>query len=105
MNIFRLFFPQKNPLIIKEKYNIPDILNYKFNISDKGIVATCNELPGFVTNADNPQELLSMINDAVLEYFDVPKREANYVFNQLNIDGVGTVSLANVELRKKRQLA
>jgi|SRR3989339_591022 len=88
-----MMFVKKNPVEVKEKYNIPDVLTYKFHISDKGIVATCDELPGFVTNADNPKELLEMINDAVLEYFNVPKREADYVFNQLNIDGYGTVTL------------
>ncbi|PIT90272.1 MAG: hypothetical protein COU22_03110 [Candidatus Komeilibacteria bacterium CG10_big_fil_rev_8_21_14_0_10_41_13] len=96
-NLLKYIFPKENPAKIKEEYNIPDILNYKFSMSDKGIVATCNELPGFITNADNPKELLEMINDAVLEYFNVPKHKADYVFNQLNIDGIGTVTLEQKE--------
>lgn len=103
MNILRFFIPQEDPLIVRRKYNIPDTINYDIRFGPKGFVATSKELPGFVTNAKNPDELLDMINDAILEYFDVPKTESDYIFDQLNIHGYGTVTLK--QEAKKKQLA
>jgi len=66
-------------------------------LNNKGLVATSEELPGLVTNANDPEELLEIINDAVLEYFDVPKIESDYIFDKLNIQGQGTVLLRQVK--------
>jgi hypothetical protein len=40
-------------------------------------------------------ELIEVYNDAVLTYFDVPKRESDYVFNELNLQGVGQLKLSD----------
>jgi len=102
MNLIRLFFPQKDPQYIKREYNIPDSINWKIELNESGLVATSEELPGLVTNAKNPVELLEMINDAVLEYYDVPKKDADFIFDQLNLHGQGTVSL---KARHQKQYA
>lgn len=103
MNLFRKIFPQKDPGYIKQKYNIPDKIDWKVQLNRRGLVATSEDLPGLVTNADNPEELLEMMNDAVLEYFDVPKLESDYVFDVLNLAGQGTIRLKQAE--RKRQYA
>ncbi|MFA4941629.1 MAG: hypothetical protein WC582_03490 [Patescibacteria group bacterium] len=97
MNLFRLFFPQKNPNYIKREYNIPDKIDWKIQLNKHGIIATSKSLPGLVTNANNPEELLEMMNDAVLEYFNVSKLDSDYVFDVLNLDGQGTVRLKQAE--------
>lgn len=101
MKLFRLFFPQKDPNYIKQTYNIPDKINWKIQLNNKGIVATSEDLPGLVTNADNPEELLEMMNDAVLEYFNVSKFESDYVFDVLNLAGQGTICLRQAEKQKQ----
>ena len=103
MSIFRLFFPQKEPQYIKRKYQIPDTINWKIELNSNGLVATSESLPGLVTNAKNPEELLEMINDAVLEYFDVPKWDSDFVFDGLNLQGRGTVLLK--QTKESRQYA
>lgn len=102
MNLFRLLWPQKDPHFIKEKYNIPDTIGWDIQLNKDGLVATSKDLPGLVTNANNPEELLEMINDAVLEYFDVPKFDSDYVFDRLNLVGHGEVYLKQT---KKKQYA
>jgi predicted RNase H-like HicB family nuclease len=84
-------------------HNIPDTINWKIELNRNGLVATSEELPGLVTNGKNPEELLEMINDAVLEYFDVSKMDSDYVFDQLNLHGQGSVMLK--QAKKKRQYA
>lgn len=84
------------PAEIAKKYNIPPEIRFKFESNDGWIVATSDDLPGFITEARNPQELLEMINDGILTYFDVPRRVGDIVHNQMTIDGFGTVSLGEV---------
>lgn len=103
MSLFRLFFPQKDPRYIKSHYNIPDTINWNIELNENGLVATSEELPGLITNAKNPEKLLEMINDAVLEYFDVSKMESDYIFDTLNLHGQGTVLLK--QAKEKRQYA
>lgn len=103
MNLFRVFFPQKNPDYIKEKYNIPNKINWDIELNNHGLIATSKDIPGLITNGRNPEELLEMINDAVLEYFDVPKIESDYVFNAMNLNGTGVVYLKQAD--KKRLYA
>ena len=103
MNIFRLFVPQKDPAYIKRLHNIPDKIHWKIELNRHGFVATSDELPGLVTNGKDPQELLEMINDAVLEYFNVSKKDSDYVFDTLSLDGKGVVVLKQSE--RKKQLA
>ena len=101
MNLLRLFFPQKDPNYIKQAYNIPDKIDWDIQLNRQGLVATSKSLPGLVTNANNPEELLEMMNDAVLEYFNVSKFESDYVFDCLNLVGQGTVRLKQAEEQKQ----
>lgn len=103
MKLYRLLYPQKNPVYVKRRHQIPDKIHWKIELNPKGFVATSDELPGLVTNGKDPEELLEMINDAVLEYFDVSKKDSDYVFDTLNLDGRGVVVLKQVA--EKRQLA
>jgi len=92
--IFRFIYPAKNPIDIARQYNIPEQIRFCFESTKDGwIVATSDDLPGFVTEAHNPQELLKMINEGVLTYFDVPKKEGDIVHDRMTIDGYGVVSL------------
>ncbi|OGY47118.1 MAG: hypothetical protein A3J65_03070 [Candidatus Buchananbacteria bacterium RIFCSPHIGHO2_02_FULL_45_11b] len=103
MRLLRRFFPQKDPDYITNKYNIPATMSWNIQLNQNGLVATSKDLPGLVTNAKNPEDLLEMINDAVLEYFDVPKFDSDYIFDKLNLEGHGEVYLKQAE--KKRQYA
>lgn len=103
MNLLRLFYPQKDPHYIRREYNIPDTISWDIQLNKNGLIAISKDLPGLVTNASSPEELLEMINDAVLEYFDVPKLDSDYVFDKLNLVGHGEVYLKQV--KEKRQYA
>lgn len=92
--IFRTIFRAKSSYEIRKEYRIPQILNFKFEFTKDGwIVATSDELPGFITQAKNGPELLEMINDGVLTYFDVPKKVGDIIYEQMNIEGFGIISL------------
>ncbi|MEK7508646.1 MAG: hypothetical protein AAB568_02205 [Patescibacteria group bacterium] len=92
--LFRFIFPAKNSSDIAREYNIPTKIRFNFESSKDGwIIATSEDLPGFITEARNPQELLQMINDGILTYFNVPKKVGDIVHNKMTIDGYGTVSL------------
>ena len=84
--IFRLIYPHKNPAEIKQQYGIPESLNINVRISKDGwFVISSLDLPGFITQAQNHQELVEMINDAVLTYFDVPRKEADIIYDRISI--------------------
>lgn len=92
--IFRFIFPPLSPVEIKRKYNIPNKLNLTVELTADGFfVLTSEELPGLITEAKDGKELIKMFNDAVLTYYDVPKREGDIAFDRLNIDGYGTFTL------------
>ena len=92
--IFRLFFPGLSAEEIKQKYNIPDAYHAKIRITNDGyFVLTCDELPGLITEASDGKKLLAMFNDAVLTYYNVPKKEGDMVHNRMMIDGYGTFTL------------
>lgn len=83
--LFRVIFAHDDPYQLKKKYNLPEKLNLLVRLTPDGwFVVTSPELPGLVTQAKSKEELLEMVNDAVLTYFDVPKRKADIVYNQLN---------------------
>ncbi|OGF22690.1 hypothetical protein A2Y83_03125 [Candidatus Falkowbacteria bacterium RBG_13_39_14] len=91
--IYRYFYPHQNPLKIKEKYNIPSNIRLNIRLTKEGwLIASSPDLPGLVTEARNGKELLDMVNDAVLTYFDVPRKEADIVFNSINVEGHGSIS-------------
>ena len=84
--IFRALYPHKEANAIKREYNLPAELKLKVRLYEDGwFVVTSPDLPGLVTQARNYQELIEMVNDAVLTYFDVPKRKADIVYNKFNI--------------------
>lgn len=92
--IFRFIFPPLSPAEIIRKYNIPNKFNVAVDLTADGFfVLTCEELPGLVTEAKDGKELIKMFNDAVLTYYDVPKREGDIAFNRMNLDGYGTFVL------------
>ena len=84
--LLRLVYPAKHPSFLKKEYYLPDTLNLRFKLMPDGwFVVTSPELPGFVTQARSHEELIDMVNDAVLTYFDVPKKEGDVVYNQLQL--------------------
>ena len=75
--IFRLFYPAQSAEEIRVKYNIPEKLNIHVELVKDGyFILTCKELPGLITEAKDGKELIHMLNDAVLTYFDVSMRVA-----------------------------
>lgn len=92
--LFRYFFPERHPIEIKREYNIPEKVNFSVARKKSGwFVVTSPDLPGLISQCENLDELLDVYNDAILTYFDVPKRESDYVFNELNLNGVGQLKL------------
>lgn len=86
--LYRAAFPQKNPALVKKRFQLPDSLNLNFKFSQDGwFVVTSPDLPGFITQANSKDELIEMVNDAVLTYFDVPRREGDIVYNRLKLGG------------------
>jgi predicted RNase H-like HicB family nuclease len=82
----RTIFKHQDPSIVKRKYGIPNDLKLNIQLSKDGwFIVTSPDLPGLVTQAASRDELIEMLNDAVLSYFDVPKRDADVVYNQLNL--------------------
>ncbi|MDP3057333.1 MAG: hypothetical protein Q8N37_02315 [bacterium] len=92
--IFRFIYPPLSSFEIRRKYNIPDKFNLTVELTVDGFfVLTSEELPGLITEAKDGKELIKMFNDAVLTYYDVPKREGDIAFERLNLDGYGTFTL------------
>jgi len=79
--LFRLIFPAQHPVDLARNFNIPQQIRFNFQTKNGWIIATSDDLPGFITEAKNPQELLEMINDGILTYFDVPRRVGDVVYN------------------------
>lgn len=92
--LFRVFFPAQTPEDIQRQYNIPNSFHTKIRITNDGyFVLTCDELPGLVTEAKDGKQLLRMFNDALLTYYNVPRRVGDIVHNTLDIDGHGTFEI------------
>ncbi|MEK7496849.1 MAG: hypothetical protein AAB657_03000 [Patescibacteria group bacterium] len=86
--IFRAVYPHQDPVSIKREYGLPNQINLQVQISADGwFVVTSPDLPGLVTQARSQSELIEMVNDAVLTYFDVPKTKADIVYDQFNLGG------------------
>jgi predicted RNase H-like HicB family nuclease len=98
--IYRLFSPQLSSSLIREKYHIPEKIKLHLELADGGwLIVNSPDLPGLVTQARNGKELLDMVNDAVLTYFDVPKKEADVIFGSLQIEGQGVISYNDKKLQ------
>lgn len=84
--IYRFVFPAEDTASVKREFGLPDKLNLTFKLTKDGwFVVTSPDLPGFITQAKDHQELVEMINDAVLTYFDVPKKSADIIYDRINI--------------------
>lgn len=65
---------------------MPESLNVVVRVDENGwFVAHVPELQGLVTQARGMDELVAMVNDAALCYFDVPSREADIVYDRFQI--------------------
>ena len=51
--------------------------------ADGGFVAEILTFPGIITEAETFSELIEMINDAVMNYFEVPEKYAPFVANYI----------------------
>lgn len=86
--IYRYFISQKSPYEIKKKYGIPNKLDWVIEITSDGwFIAECKDIPGIFTQAQSKQDLLDMINDAVLTYYGVPKRESDFIYDEFRLSG------------------
>ena len=84
--LYRALFPVRNVSEIKRKYGMPDLLNLVVRVDENGwFIVQVPELKGLVTQARSMDELVEMVNDAVLCYFDVPRREADVVYDRFQI--------------------
>lgn len=87
------FFTQKNPAEVRATYHIPERIRLAVEVTPDGwFLVTSPDLPGLVTQGRDAKELLEMVNDAVLTYYDVPRREAASIFNRIAIDGYGMIT-------------
>jgi len=94
--IFRLIYPAQHPQQIKESYGIPEKLELDITFTSDGyFILTSKDLPGLITEAENGKELIKMFNDAILTYYDVPRREGDMVYNSMNINGHGIFKIAD----------
>lgn len=90
--IYRFFIPQGNPREIKRKYGIPDQLDFLIEITNDGwFIAESKNFPGLFTQARSKEELLDMVNDAILTYFGVPKKESDYIFDEFRLPNNETI--------------
>lgn len=65
--------------IIKEKYNLPESVKVTIKRSGRDFYAYLDKYPGCMTVAKNFGELIENVNDAILTYFNVPRKEAKKV--------------------------
>ena len=76
---------------------------------DGGFIAETLTFPGVITEADTFSELIEMINDAVMSYFEVPGKYAPFVANYIPplemAQAFGVFPIIEEEKRLKMQLA
>ncbi|EKD33147.1 MAG: hypothetical protein ACD_76C00085G0010 [uncultured bacterium] len=83
---FRTIFTREDPLQVKHEYKLPESINFSLRVTPDGwFVVTMPDHPGLITEANSHQGLIEMVNDAVLTYYDVPKRKADIVYDHLNV--------------------
>ncbi|OGH64930.1 MAG: hypothetical protein A2821_00435 [Candidatus Magasanikbacteria bacterium RIFCSPHIGHO2_01_FULL_41_23] len=62
-------------------YKLPEFFLFQIEKTPEGwFVATSTDLPGLITEGKDKQELLYMIEDALLTYFDVPNNHIESKF-------------------------
>ena len=97
-----LSLKEDNTEAVKAKYGIPNEISLSIETTPDGwFIVTSKELPGLMTQARDAKELMEMVNDAILTYFNVPRREASEVFNKIFIEGHGVI----LSERMQRELA
>lgn len=67
------------PRSLESKYNFPKSIKVNVSKSSYGYTAVVESLPGCVTHAKNFPELIESVNDAILTYFEVPRKEAELI--------------------------
>lgn len=76
---------------------------------DGGFVAEVGTFPGVITESDTFSELIEMINDAVMSYFEVPAKFASFVANYIPplemAQAFGVFPVIEEEKNLKMQLA
>ena len=71
---------------VKREFSLPENVNFSLRVTPDGwFVVTMPDQPGLVTEANSRQGLLEMVNDALLTYYDVPRRKADIVYDRLNV--------------------
>ncbi len=99
--IYRMVFPPKHYEEIRIKYNIPKDIAINVRLTQDGwFVLSSPDLPGLITEAPNGKELIKKFNDALLTYYDVPRREGDVVHNRLHLGGHGVFFLNNSEVEQ-----
>lgn len=62
---------------LKERYGLPDSIRVEIHKGKLGqYYASLPDYPGCITIAKNIGELIESVTDAVLTYFEVPRKEA-----------------------------
>lgn len=82
---------------LKEKYNLPSSVRVFIKKSKKGFYAKFPDYPGCFTVAENGFELIKNITDALLTYFEVPRKDAiksniYYLPPQAKMDSLENIS-------------
>lgn len=77
-----------SPEATKEIYRLRSLFPKEIEVrirrsEDGGFFAEVLTFPGVVTEADTFSELIEMVNDAVISYFEVPEKYASFVANYL----------------------
>mgnify|MGYP001558506034 CR=1 FL=1 len=84
--LFRMFYPHGDAVQVKREFSLPENVNFSLRVTPDGwFVVTMPDQPGLVTEANSRQGLLEMVNDALLTYYDVPRRKADIVYDRLNV--------------------
>lgn len=89
--IKQFFSPHLDRAALRKKYGIPETINIHWDTRDGFFIITSPEMPGLITEAKSHQELIEMVNDAVLTYYDIPEKESQLVHSTLNLRGYGTI--------------
>ena len=86
---------------IPAKYKIPRGFNFKIHRAEEnGYWLDSKDLPGLYTQGDTLAELFENLEDAVLTYFDVPRKESRKMLGFINIGVRGLVELPGIGLRQ-----
>lgn len=63
-------------ITFQEKYNLPSKIKLEIQKDESGFIITSPEYSGLITFAEGASELVDVVNDAILTYFEVPRDEA-----------------------------